>query len=60
MSVTEETHDGIVAQLEARIAELQDQVDEIPDLLLIAHMQGAEWAKDRIVELETTLKSLGK
>ena len=33
--------------LRARVAELEAQVAEIPDLLLIAHMQGAEQAKDQ-------------
>ena len=42
----------------ARVAELEAQVNEIPDLLLIAHMQGAEQAKDQIQALRAQIESL--
>ena len=42
----------------ARVAELEAQVAEIPDLLLIAHMQGAEQAKDQIQALRAQIESL--
>lgn len=45
-------------QLRARVAELEAQVNEIPDLLLIAHLQGAEQAKDKIQGLETRIVEL--
>ena len=41
--------------LRARVAELEAQVNEIPDLLLIAHMQGAEQAKDQIQALRAQI-----
>ena len=45
-------------QLRARVAELEAQVAEIPDLLLIAHMQGAEQAKDQIQALRAQIEAL--
>ena len=45
-------------ELRARVAELEAQVAEIPDLLLIAHMQGAEQAKDQIQALRAQIESL--
>jgi len=42
----------------ARVAELEAQVAEIPDLLLIAHMQGAEQAKDQIQALRAQIEFL--
>lgn len=45
-----ETADELQAS-RTRVRELEAQVSEIPDLLLIAHMQGAEQAKDRVAEL---------
>ena len=42
----------------ARVAELEAQVAEIPDLLLIAHMQGAEQAKDQIQALRAQIEAL--
>jgi hypothetical protein len=42
----------------ARVAELEAQVNEIPDLLTIAHMQGAEQAKDQIQALRAQTESL--
>ena len=42
----------------ARVAELEAQVAEIPDLLLIAHMQGAEQAKDQIQALRAQISAL--
>ena len=44
--------------LRARVAELEAQVAEIPDLLLIAHMQGAEQAKDQIQALRAQIAAL--
>ena len=47
-----------IDRLRARVAELEAQVNEIPDLLLIAHMQGAEQAKDQIQALRAQIESL--
>jgi len=42
-------------ELLAYCRELARNHEELPDLLILAHMQGAEWAKDRIEALETAL-----
>ena len=42
-------------ELLAYCRELAREHAELPDLITIAHMHGAEWAKDRIRALETAL-----
>ena len=39
-------------------ANLRAQVDEIPELLTIAHMQGAEHAKDQVKALKARVEEL--
>ena len=43
---------------QAHVKELEAQVNEIPDLLTIAHMQGAEHAKDQVRALKERVAEL--
>ena len=54
----EQAYVAEINQLLARVAELEGQVRGIPDLLLIAHMQGAEQAKDQIQALRAQISAL--
>ena len=44
----------------AGYASLRAQVDEIPELLTIAHMQGAEHAKDQVRALQARIDDLSR